>query len=90
MLLHVCHFLHHLPTFWQFIDYQDTRAYILDPRIQEFYRLGIHDLFFRNQNIQKIMPSTHMNWAVLQDPSFVYGARKIVFGVLNITAIDSA
>ena len=71
-------------------NYRDTRAYILDPRIQEFYRLGIHDLFFRNQNIQKIMPSTHMNWAVLQDPSFVYGARKIVFGVLNITTIDSA
>ena len=36
VLLHVCHFLHHLPTFWQFTDYRDTRAYILDPCIQEF------------------------------------------------------
>ena len=40
MLLHVCHFHHHHqhhPTFWQFIDYRDTRAFILDPCIQEFF-----------------------------------------------------
>ena len=37
VLLHVCHFHHHHhPTFWQFIDYRDTRAFILDPCIQEF------------------------------------------------------
>ena len=36
MLLYVCHFHHHLPTFWQFMDYRDTRAFILDPCIQEF------------------------------------------------------
>ena len=37
VLLHVCHFHHqHHPTFWKFIDYRDTRAFILDPCIQEF------------------------------------------------------
>ena len=38
VLLNVCHFHHHQhhPTFWQFIDYRDTRAYILDLCIQEF------------------------------------------------------
>ena len=36
VLLYVCHFHHHHPTFWQFIDYRDTHAFILDPCIQEF------------------------------------------------------
>ena len=36
VLLHVCHFHHHHHTFWKFIDYRDTRAFILDSCIQEF------------------------------------------------------
>ena len=36
VLLYVCYFHHHA-TFWQFMDYRDTRAYILDPCIQEFH-----------------------------------------------------
>ena len=27
---------HHHHTFWQFIDFRDTRVFILDPCIQEF------------------------------------------------------
>ena len=69
MLLHVCHFLHHLPTFWQFTDYRDTRAYILDPCIQEFFigiAIGIQFLVwlfhllkiivFVNQILLKLFP----------------------------------
>ena len=40
VLLYVCHF-HHQATFWQFIDYRDTRAFILDPCIQEFLQIDI-------------------------------------------------
>ena len=43
VLIYVCHFHHHPHhTFWKFMlfcqimDYRDTRAYILDPCIQEF------------------------------------------------------